>query len=172
MTVAAGLGGKRTLGFHRHLGQCGGVKQFVLATALSCAAITGGCQQRATGTYASNCSAPLKGWGGPNDGIGHLRPVLPVFLDASGSTHWGEIHISGPVGSNATVISDDTLRSHMASVSGLNPEPQLVLEVAPDAPCQRVRAIRTIIGNSRLCKKSELCSEGANWEAWPFSGGP
>ena len=98
--------------------------------------------------------------------------MLPVFLDASGSTHWGEIHISGPVRSASTIISDDTLRRHMTMVSKLNPEPQLILEIAPNAPCNRVRVVRRIIDSAPLCKESGLCSEGADWQTWPFAGGP
>lgn len=147
------------------------MKPPLLAIALSCAALLGSCQQP-NRTYAEGCSARLPTWGGPSDGIGHLRPVLPVFLDASGSTHWGEIHISGPIRSASTEISDEGLRRNMTMVSDLNPQPHLVLEVAPQALCKRVRAVRRIIDNAPLCKESRLCSEGADWKAWPFAGGP
>jgi hypothetical protein len=147
------------------------VKLAILAIGFSGAAVFGGCQQ-ANSNYAEGCSARLPGWGGPSDGIGHLRPVLPVFLDASGSTHWGEIHTAGPVRSASTTISDETLRRHMTMVSDLNPLPHLVLEVAPEASCKRVRAVRRIIDNAPLCKESQLCSEGADWKIWPFAGGP
>lgn len=127
---------------------------------LAFAAFTASCQQ-APDTYASNCSAPAPGWGGPSDGIGHLRPVLPVSLDVSGSLYWA-----------GRGISDDTLRHYMNEASKLNPQPHLVFEVAAEAPCDRVRAVRRIISSAPLCKKAGLCSEGADWKKWPIVGGP
>ena len=147
------------------------MKHAFLVTVLSCAGVVGGCHQ-ANSTYAHGCSVRLPGWGGPADGVGHLRPVLPVFLDASGSTHWGEIQISGPARSASTIISDDTLRRYMTTASKLIPEPQLILEVAPNATCNRVQVVRSIIDSAPLCAESRLCSEGADWSSWPIAGGP
>ena len=131
-----------------------------LAIGLSCFAIIGACEQ-APSTYSTNCPVPSTGWGGPKDGIGHLRAVLPVLIDASGSTRWA-----------GKVITDDTLRYFMTEVSKLNPEPQVVLEVASATPCGRVQAVREIMKRAPLCKKARLCSEGANWKEWPIVGGP
>jgi hypothetical protein len=164
-------GSKAAIGIQPAIGHRRWVNKIALAAGLLCVAVIGGCQQE-TATYKTGCSARLPEWGGPSDGIGHLRGVLSVSIDASGATHWGEIHTSGPVRSTSTIVSDTTLQRYMTKVSKLNPEPQLVLEVAAQAPCSRVRAVRQIIGSAPLCKASRLCSEGANWEEWPFAGGP
>lgn len=113
-------------------------------------------------TYAANCSIPLKHWGREKDGIGHLRTVQPVYLATDGSILW-----------NSEVVSDATLKRYMAKVSVLNPEPQMVLEVAPAATCHRVEAVRAILDAAPLCKGPyPLCSEGWNWRQWPEVGGP
>lgn len=113
-------------------------------------------------TYAANCSTPLKNWGREKDGIGHLRMVQPIYLATDGSILW-----------NSEVISDAMLKRYMAKVSVLNPEPQIVLDVAPAATCNRVEAVRAILDAAPLCKgQYPLCSEGWNWRQWPEVGGP
>lgn len=120
---------------------------------------TSGCDQSLE-TYAANCSTPLKNWGREKDGIGHLRKVQPIYLAADGSTLW-----------NTEVISDATLQRNIAELSDLNPEPQIVVEIAPAALCHRVETVRAILNASPLCKgPSSLCSEGWNWREWPLAG--
>lgn len=120
-----------------------------------------GCSQPPE-TYAANCSTPLKNWGREKDGIAHLRPVQPIYLASDGSLLWHEV-----------AISDATLQRYMAQVSVLNPEPHVILEVAPAAACPRVKAIRAIMAEAPLCKgQKPLCSEGWNWRRWPIAGGP
>ena len=131
---------------------------FLLATLAGLSAI--GCSQLPE-TYAANCSMPLKNWGREKDGIAHLRPVQPIYLASDGLLLWDE-----------EVISDATLQRHMAQVSALNPEPHVILEVAPAAACRRVEAIRAIMDEAPLCKgQKPLCSEGWNWRRWPIKGG-
>ena len=123
--------------------------------------VTTGCS-RTPMTYAANCSTPPAHWGREKDGIGHLRTVQPIYIGADGSTLWNKI-----------VISDATLRRYMTQMSGMNPTPQAVLDVAPAAACDRVEVVRTIMEAAPLCKgPHSLCSEGANWKQWPELGGP
>ncbi len=105
---------------------------------------------------------PLAHWGREKDGIGHLRVVQPVYIASDGSILW-----------NQRVISDATLRHYMSQMSGMNPEPQAVLDASPSAACDRVAAIRTIMDAAPMCKgPHSLCSEGWNWRQWPEVGGP
>jgi len=121
---------------------------------------TMGCDQTPK-TYASNCSTPLKNWGREKDGIGHLRVVQPIYVASDGSTLW-----------NKVVISDATLRYYMAKMSAMAPEPQIVLDIAPTASCDRVKAVRTIMDAAPLCNgPHSLCSEGWNWRQWPELSG-
>lgn len=122
---------------------------------------TVGCS-RAPKTYAADCSTPLKHWGREKDGIGHLRVVQPIYIGSDGSTLW-----------NKTIISDATLERYMAQMSAMNPEPQVVLDVAPSASCKRVEVVRAIMNAAPLCKgPHSICSEGWNWRQWPELGGP
>ena len=131
-----------------------------LPVALMLALTAAGCE-RAPETYASSCEGPLPHWGREKDGIGHLRAVQPVYLASDGSVLW-----------NRAVISDAVLKRYMVTVSGMNPEPQAVLEVAPTALCQRVKTVRAIMDSVPLCKgPHSLCSEGWNWKQWPLAGG-
>ena len=119
-----------------------------------------GCQ-RDPATYAADCPTRAPGWGGPTEGIGHLRYVQPVSVDRAGSIEWA-----------GKPISDGTLRHFMEEVSKLNPQPQVVLEVAPNAPCQRVQVIRQAMSEAPVCKRERLCSEGNDWKKWRIVGGP
>jgi len=96
---------------------------------------------RAQDNYASICSAPREHWGRVKDGIGHLRTMQPIYVASDGSTLW-----------NKVVISDATLRNYMSVMSGINPEPQAVLDIAPTAACNRVEAVRTIMDAAPMCK--------------------
>jgi hypothetical protein len=105
---------------------------------------------------------PLTHWGREKDGLSHLRIVQPIYIGSDGSTLW-----------NKVIISDATLQRYMAQVSVMNPEPQVVLDIAPSASCKRVKSVRAIIDAAPLCKgPHSLCSEGWNWRQWPELGGP
>lgn len=120
-----------------------------------------GCD-RAPKTYSAACATPLPHWGTEKDGIGHLLTVLPVFLASDGYIIW-----------NKAVISKDRLRAYMSEASGLNPLPQIVLEVSPSTSCARVHEVRSIMDEAPICKAAHhRCSEGWNPNEWPLVGGP
>lgn len=120
-----------------------------------------GCD-RAPDTYSAACATPLRNWGTEKDGVGHLLPIMPVFLTTDGSVLW-----------NKVAISNARLRSYMYKASDLNPVPQVILEVSPSASCQRVQEVRTIMDAAPMCKGPySRCSEGWNPEEWPMVGGP
>lgn len=109
--------------------------------------------------YAESCSVPLDHWG--KQRIAHLRDVQPVYVRADGSIIW-----------NRDVIPDAALRRHMMRASVMDPAPQVVLQVAPTAPCERVKAVRSMMDEAPLCKAPHsLCSEGSDWERWPEDAG-
>jgi hypothetical protein len=113
-------------------------------------------------TYASSCSIPLSKWRTEKDGIRHLAVVMPVYVGSDGSVLWSK-----------AAISDAQLRKYMLELGGLNPVPQVVLEVSPSASCERVRAIRAIMDATPVCQNQYTrCSEGWNWKQWPITGGP
>ena len=120
-----------------------------------------GCD-KAPETYSAACSTPLSNWRTEKDGIGHLLPVMPVYVGSDGTILWNE-----------NTISDAQVHSFMAQASKLNPVPQVVLEVSPSTPCSRVRSIRAIMDAAPMCKGPySRCSEGRNWKQWPITGGP
>lgn len=132
-----------------------------LFLALALTTTTVGCNE-ASPTYSAACSTPLSKWGTEKIGIGHLVPVMPVYIGSDGTILWGK-----------NAISDAQLRKYMMDVSGLNPVPQVVLEVSPSTSCDRVRAIRSIMDAAPICKgRYSRCSEGWNWKEWPITGGP
>lgn len=127
---------------------------------VSALALTG-CD-RTPKTYSAACATPLKDWGTEKNGIGHLLPVMPVFLATDGSVLW-----------NKVAISNVQLRKYMNEASSLNPVPQIVLEVSPSALCERVREVRSIMDSAPMCKGPySRCSEGWNSKEWPMVGGP
>lgn len=110
-------------------------------------------------TYAASCSVPPGHWGERR--IAHLRAVQPVYVGPDGALLW-----------NRSVITDAVLRRHMMQASAMDPAPQVVLQVAPTAPCDRVRAVRSIMDDAPLCKgPHSLCSEGSAWKRWPVDAG-
>ena len=130
---------------------------FLLAALLAAT----GCQKMPE-TYSAACSTPLPNWGTERNGIGHLLPVMPVYVGSDGSILW-----------NQDIISDTQLRTYMKRVSALSPVPQVVLEVSPSASCSRVKVIRAIMAAAPICKgQYSRCSEGWNWKQWPVLGGP
>ena len=120
-----------------------------------------GCNQTPK-TYSAACAVPLPGWGTEKNGIGHLLPVMSVFLASDGTVLW-----------NKATTSNEKLRSYVNEASGLNPVPQIVLEVSPAASCDRVREVRLIMDSAPMCKgPHSRCSEGWNPKEWPMFGGP
>lgn len=131
-------------------------KLFALSFVVLAASMVMSCD-RAAETYASSCSTPPADWGGEREGIAHLRSIQFVHIRQDGSTLW-----------NNVAISDEKLRRYMALSTNFNPEPQVILEVSPEAPCARVDAVRAIMDATSLCKgPHSLCSEGSNWRRWP-----
>lgn len=113
-----------------------------------------GCSQSSS-TYALNCATPPDHWLGQE--IVHMRFVQSVYIRTDGSVLW-----------NKVMISDAILQRYMSRVSTMEPEPQIVLEVAQSASCERVETIRQIMDDAPICKgPHSLCSEGSNWEKWP-----
>ncbi|WP_207148983.1 hypothetical protein, partial [Listeria monocytogenes] len=83
----------------------------------------------------------MSNWKTEKDGVGHLVPLMSVFLTSDGTVIW-----------NKTAISNKKLHSYMVEASGLNPVPQIVLEVSPAASCQRVSEVRSIMDSAPMCK--------------------
>jgi hypothetical protein len=132
-----------------------------LAWPLVLAALLSGCNQ-ASPTYSAGCATPLPNWRTEKDGVGHLLTIRPVFLVTDGSVLWDKV-----------ALSNDELRSYMSEASAQNPEPQIVLQVSPSAPCNRVREVRSIMDAAPICKEPHSrCSEGWKPEEWPMFGGP
>jgi hypothetical protein len=86
--------------------------------------------------------------------------VQPVYLASDGSVLW-----------NHAIVSDNILRRYMMEINSMNPEPQVILEVAPAAACARVTAVRAIMDETPMCSgRYSLCSEGGNWKQWRLNG--
>jgi hypothetical protein len=137
------------------------MKMVAIFVAVSLAAILAACDGKPR-TYAASCSSPLSNWRTEKDGIGHLNVVTPVYVGSDGSVLW-----------NKVAVSDTQLRNYMVELSGLNPVPQVVLEVSPSVSCDRVVAIRAIMDATPACNAQySHCSEGWNWKEWPMTGGP
>jgi hypothetical protein len=140
---------------------CLHVKCRSVMNAILLSPLVGWCGDDAAATYAAGCSTPLPGWGREADGVGHHLLVQPISIASNGTVLW-----------NQAPISDDTLRDYMNRASSFDPGLHVILEVAPDAPCERVRKIRGIMAGVPLCQgPNPLCSEGANWEQWPVASG-
>ena len=132
---------------------------YLLSSALALA--VAGCN-KPPHTYSAACSTPLDNWTTEKDGIGHLLPVMPVYVGSDGTVLWGK-----------TAISDVQLHTYMLETSQLNPAPQVVLEVSPSAHCDRVASVRRIMDAAPMCTGPySRCSEGWNWKQWPETGGP
>ena len=112
------------------------------ALALILCGLAQGCQAGPE-TYAADCATPPSHWGREKDGIGHLRDVQPIYIGGDGSILF-----------NNDAITDETLGRNMMKMSAWKPEPQVVLDVAPSASCERVEKVRAIMDASPLCKGS------------------
>jgi biopolymer transport protein ExbD len=119
-------------------------------------------RNQASPTYNAACATPLPNWKTEEDGVGHLLPIMPVFLATNGSVLW-----------NKVAVSNDKLRLFMNEANALNPVPQIVLQVSPTASCRRVHEIRSIMDAAPMCKGPQSrCSGGRKPEEWPVFGGP
>ena len=120
-----------------------------------------GCR-KSPDTYSAACSIPLSHWKTEKDGVGHLLPVVPVYVGTDGT-----------VLMNKEAIPDSQLSTYMDQAIRMNPVPLYILEVSPSAACARVRKVRAIMDASPMCKGPySHCSEGWNWRQWPVTGGP
>lgn len=124
-----------------------------------------GCHRRSA-NYSAECATPLSHWGTAEDGIGHLRPVIVISIDSRGRA-------KRVFKSYETHVSDAEIREFMAWANTANPQPHLVLEAVPSAPCSQVTVIRGLMDAAPICRgPHSLCSEGNNWKNWPLVGGP
>ena len=132
-----------------------------LAWTFALAASLFGCD-RAPQTYSAGCAAPPPNWQTEKNGIGHLVPVMSVFLTSDGSVLWSKAS-----------LSNEKLQAYMNEASALQPVPQIVLQVSPSASCRKVREVRSIMNAAPMCKGPySRCSEGWRPEEWPMFGGP
>jgi hypothetical protein len=113
--------------------------------------LAGGCSS-APQHYAANCTTPLKRWLTPKNGIRDLRAVETVTLDRVGNIRLG-----------GAPLSLDTLRRHLGEADEMNPAPQILLTVDPQADCTTVRALRLNMDTTAICSKDRLCGEGTGW---------
>lgn len=102
--------------------------------------------------YAANCATPLKRWLTPKNGIRDLRAVETVTLDRGGTIRWGD-----------APVSIDTLRRNLGEADEMNPAPQILLTVDPQADCITVRRVRLNMDTTAICSKDRLCGEGSGW---------
>jgi hypothetical protein len=134
----------------RHLRQRR-VMRFSFSLLFASLLLAGGCSNTPQ-HYAANCATPLKRWLTPKNGIRDLRTVETVTLDRGGTIHLG-----------GAPLSLDTLRRHLGEADEMNPAPQILLTVDPQADCTTVRAVRLDMDTTAICSKDRLCGEGAGW---------
>ena len=117
---------------------------------------------QAPDTYSAACAVPLSHWGTEKDGVGHHLPIISVFVASDGTVLW-----------NKEAISNAELRAYMDQASGLNPIPQVILQVSPSASCARVEELRGIMDAAPMCRGPyPRCSEGWKPDEWPLAGLP
>jgi hypothetical protein len=130
-------------------------------TLLTMLIIQAGCRENKQ-TYDAGCSNHPTHFGTAKDGIGHLLPYVRVEVDASGGIKWA-----------GTAISEDQLQSFARAANSLDTVPQLIVDPAPLAPCERVKRVRAILLASPICQRGHFaCSEGRDPKNWPVVGGP
>jgi hypothetical protein len=103
-------------------------------------------------TYPGKCGERLKGWLEPENGIGELSIWNVVRLDRSGALSW-----------NRKSVKDQTLRTYLDEVSGMNPRPQMILTIDSGAACSRAQQVRTLMNATPICA-SGGCGEGTGWK--------
>jgi hypothetical protein len=129
---------------------------------LGCAMLSG--RGDKTPTYDAACPVPLSGWRLPKDGIGHLVPVLLVRLRSDGEVFL-ENHTGRLTPYEGHHIEDDISKS-LAETLDDDPPTHIVLDIAATTPCKRVEQVRLAMQQSGACPMH--CSEGRDWETWPF----
>ena len=117
------------------------------------------------GTYDAACSVPRPGWRLPKDGIGHLIPVFVVKIHSDGEVS-SAIHTTRQNPNKGERIDDAGLSRRLADTVDYEPPVHIILDVAATAPCKRVKQVRNVMERSGVCPQH--CSEGRNWETWPF----
>jgi hypothetical protein len=125
--------------------------RFSLVLPIAILLLAGGCSNTSQ-HYAANCATPLKRWLTPRNGIRDLREVETVTLDRGGTIRLG-----------GTPVSLDNLRRHLGEADEMNPAPQILLTVDPQADCTTVRAVRLNMDTTAICSKDRLCGEGSGW---------
>ena len=125
--------------------------RFSLSLSVAILLLAGACSN-APQHYAANCATPLKRWLTPKNGIRDLRAVETVTLDRGGTIRLG-----------GAVLSLDNLRRHLGEADEMNPAPQILLTVDPQADCTTVRALRLNMDTTAICSKDRLCGEGSGW---------
>jgi hypothetical protein len=134
-------------------------KQYLLPVVILGALITSGCA-KSPETYDLHCSTPLEHWHTEKEGIGHLRHVMLIKMDAAGAVIWDN-----------NKISDSELLKRMQDVNRFHPLPQMILDVNSVAPCDRVRVVRKIMDSLPICSEGySSCSEGRGSENWDEIG--
>lgn len=135
----------------------------IIAMLLGCATVAG-CADKPT-TYDAACSVPLSGWRLPKDGIGHLVPVMLVKLRSDGEVFL-EVHTGRLTSYKGDHVDDAELTQRLADTVDYAPPIHVVLDVAGTTPCKRVEQVRLAMQQSGVCPMH--CSEGRDWETWPF----
>ena len=138
------------IAMRRHLRQrC--AMRFSLSLLVTTLLLAGACSN-VPQHYAANCATPLKRWLTPRNGIRDLRAVETVTLDRGGTIRWG-----------GAPVSIDMLRHNLGEADEMNPAPQILLTVDPQADCSTVRAVRLNMDTTAICSKDRLCGEGSGW---------
>lgn len=114
-------------------------------------------EQIPAGTYAEACSIIPPPFRTEKDGRAHLRMLVVVHLKENGTLHFNE-----------EPITDAILRRLVTEWNDFSVTPQVILDIEPNVPCERVAEIRKLLAATELCReKPLLCGEGHNPENWP-----
>ena len=112
------------------------------------AVFTVACQPK---TYEKACHSPLPSWRGESDPRDPHGVMLELIIEADGNLRQGQ-----------RKLTDAELSNELQAWSTLNPAPQVALNPALTAPCDRVRRVRSIMETSKLCQNENhlKCFEG------------
>jgi hypothetical protein len=123
-------------------------------------AIAAACANKSE-TYDLHCAVPLENWSPVNDGFGHVAFFGPIRINNAGAvTFWND----GP-------LTNTAFQQRLHEVNDFFPHPKLILDIASNAPCDRVREIRNMMNSMPICSdKYSRCSESRNWDSWKSKG--
>jgi hypothetical protein len=107
----------------------------------------------APASYPDQCGERLKGWLGPENGIGELAIWDVVRLDKTGSLNW-----------NRRQITAATLAKYLREVSDDEQRPQIILTIEPGADCSVVDKVRALMNSAPICSQDGVCGEGTGWK--------